>query len=148
MRLSYNPRCGHGLSCSWVSLFPRRSSSSSSLGGPPGEGARHLDVFLMKAVSESVCSVVSCLPILLRVTSPSSPPLPSLRSLHSCTNNMENPGERRKTTEEMGQGVAVSSPPLLQINNIAGKAPKSDGKHRESVARARSGVRKRIPARS
>lgn len=63
-----------------------------------------------------------------------APLYPSLRSLHSCANNMENPGERRKTTEEMGQGRAVSSPPLLQINNIARKALNSDGKHRETTS--------------
>ncbi|TNN73362.1 hypothetical protein EYF80_016525 [Liparis tanakae] len=47
---------------------------------------------------------------------------------------MENPGERRKTTEEMGQGRAVSSPPLLQINNIARKALNSDEKHRATTS--------------
>lgn len=45
---------------------------------------------------------------------------PTLRSPHFSTNNMENPGERRKTTEEMGQGRdGFKPPPLLQINNIA-----------------------------
>lgn len=42
----------------------------------------------------------------------SCPPVPSQRTPHFCSNNMENPGERRKTTEEMGQAQPVSSPPL------------------------------------
>lgn len=122
-------------------------------GGPPGEGARHLDMFfagylrLLSAPSSRVYTAT-----ITGYFSPSSPPLslslPSLRSLHSCTNNMENPGERRKTTEEMGQGRAVSSPPLLQINNIAGKARESGEKHRQTVAGAGFGAWKRIPERS
>lgn len=75
------------------------------------------------------------------------PPL-SFESPHFCSNNMENPGERRKTTEEMGQGRAVSSPPLLQINNIAREATRSDGKQRGSIAYGRSSAEKRILVRS
>lgn len=61
---------------------------------------------------------------------------------------MENPGERRKTTEEMGQAMAVSSPPLLQINNIAGKAGKSDENRRMSAAGVGLGGEKRKVAGS
>lgn len=124
------------LSCSWVSFIPRRRfsfffSRRSAWGGGKALG------YVFRRVSERLShSVVSLISLVVVLMSASSPPLPSLRSLHFCTYNMENPGERRKTTEEMGQGRPVSSPPLLQINNIARKAWWSDGKRRVSVAGA------------
>lgn len=125
MRLGYDPRCGHGLSCSWVPLFPRRSSSSS-LGGPPGEGARHLDcVFFFNGGYFRVRSLRR-LGFTDTITGPVAEQPPSPVAAKSSLLHQQHGESRREKENNRGNGAREGGfkPPLTTDKQHRRKGPK------------------------